>query len=85
MPGLLGEGQFGVLVEPGDAAGLALAMQQVLAMPLPRWLAAGIPALIVAAAIGVAFRHTSGGRSLFRQWRTVAPAHASSWVRIPAR
>lgn len=28
---------------------------QVLAMPLPRWLAAGIPALIVAAAIGVAF------------------------------
>ncbi len=33
MPGLLGEGQFGVLVEPGDAAGLTLAMQQVLAMP----------------------------------------------------
>lgn len=33
MPSLLGEGQFGRLVEVGDEAGLAGAMQEVLAMP----------------------------------------------------
>jgi glycosyltransferase involved in cell wall biosynthesis len=33
LPGLLGEGRFGQLVDPGDEAGFARAMADVLAMP----------------------------------------------------
>jgi len=33
MPGLLGDGAFGRMVEPGDEAGFARAMQEVLIMP----------------------------------------------------
>jgi glycosyltransferase involved in cell wall biosynthesis len=33
LPGLLGEGQFGQLVDPGDETGFAKAMADVLAMP----------------------------------------------------